>query len=116
MHDGKQVIIRAFRVYPKKNMCEAKKVRIEHVNEPCFLTILKIVLRRVVLWKRFDHPNVNPFLGIAAQHQPLALVYDCAEHGNITKYIKSRPDPPLRSTLVLAPLPTNINYLTLSFW
>jgi len=53
------------------------------------------------VWKRLVHPNVNAFLGVAAEFPRLALVYHWAENGNITEYTKAQPDAP-RSTLVLA--------------
>ena len=75
------------------------------------ITILQIVWKLVVTWKRFTHPNVAPLRGVNTTLFQLALVYDWAENGNIMEYMEAHPDAP-RSTLVLILLPNSTTHLT----
>lgn len=43
------------------------------------------------MWKRLQHPNVVPFLGILSDMPPFELVHDWMEHGSITEYVKKNP-------------------------
>jgi len=116
VHDGERVVIKVFRVYPDKSMKEVEKVRVEleNVKESWFKTVMQTLRRRVVVWKRLKHPNVNTFRGTTADGTRLALVYERAENDNIMKYLKLQPNAP-RLTLVLALFPTRVNYLTRFF-
>jgi len=98
VHDGERVVIKEFRAYPE-SMAEVKKVRIDREKGARFKTILQILLRRAVMWKRLAHPNVNAFLGATAQSHPPALVYGRAVNDNIISYLEIHPDAP-RLTLV----------------
>lgn len=42
------------------------------------------------MWKRLEHPNIVPLLGIA--HDPLQLVSEWMPGGGLTEYIKKIPD------------------------
>ena len=79
-------------------------------------TILQILWKRVVIWKRLSHPNIARFRGVNTITEPfrLALVYDWAEDGNILRYTASHPDVS-RSALVSILFPGDVNHLTL-FW
>ena len=43
------------------------------------------------MWKRLQHPNIVPFLGIPAKTPALEIVCDWMEHGTITEYVKKNP-------------------------
>lgn len=42
------------------------------------------------MWKRIEHPNIVPFIGIS-ETPPLEIVYDWMEHGKITEYVRGHP-------------------------
>ena len=42
------------------------------------------------MWKRLTHPNIVPLIGITSN--PLQLVSDWMPGGDLTEYIKKRPD------------------------
>ena len=44
------------------------------------------------MWKRLQHPNIVPFLGVPARAPPFEIVYDWMENGSITQYVKKKPD------------------------
>ena len=44
------------------------------------------------MWKRLQHPNVVPFLGISAEMPPFEIVYDWMEHGGIVDYVRRHPE------------------------
>jgi len=110
IHNGEHVVVKVFRAYPDKTMGEVEKVRIEreHVEEPCFKTVLQTLRKRVIVWKRLEHPNVNTFRGTTADGARLALVYNWAGNGDVVKYMESHPDgSPLILVLALSrPTPT----------
>ena len=72
----KEVVFKAFRVYPPQVLQEAKK----------------ILWKLVPTWKRLAHENVLPFHGVDTSTFQLALVYGWAQNGNIAQYLKSNPD------------------------
>lgn len=103
VHDGERVVIKVFRAYPDKTMNEVEKVRVEHehVEGSYSNAVPQTLRRRVVVWKRLKHPNINTFRGTTAGGARLALVYDWAKNDNITKYVKLHPTAP-RLPMVLA--------------
>ena len=44
------------------------------------------------MWKRLQHPNIVPFLGISAEMPPSEIIYDWMEHGGITEYVNGHPE------------------------
>lgn len=47
--------------------------------------------KEVVVWKRLQHPNIVPFLGVPAKIPPFEVVYDWMENNRITEYVKNNP-------------------------
>ena len=43
------------------------------------------------MWKRLQHPNIVPFLGISTEMPPFEIVYDWMEHGGIAEYVRLHP-------------------------
>ena len=44
------------------------------------------------MWRRLQHPNIVPFLGIPAETPPFEIVCDWMEHGRITEYVRKHPE------------------------
>ena len=44
------------------------------------------------MWKRLQHPNIVPFLGILAEMPPFEIVCDWVENGTITEYVRKYPE------------------------
>lgn len=44
------------------------------------------------MWKKLQHPNIVPLLGIPAGIQPLETVSEWMEHGGITEYVRKYPE------------------------
>lgn len=75
---------------------------------------LQILWRRAPTWKKFSHPHLSVFHGVATKISPLALVYDWEVNGDIIHYVRSHPQPP-RLALVrtaIAFMPDIIIHLT----
>ena len=85
-NNQRQVAFKAFRIYPRQDLHEAKK----------------ILWKVVPIWKRLAHENVLPFHGVDTSIFQLALIYDWGQNGNITQYLESNPDAS-RSELVAVP-------------
>ena len=65
-----------------------------------FKLALQALWKLVPMWKKFTHPSIASFRGVATTPFRLALVYDWGEDGNIMQYMESNPEAP-RLTLVL---------------
>jgi len=93
-HSGVQVAIKRLRV-SARNMSEVSK---RFYNE-------------VVIWKYLSHPNVVPFLGIAApaDNLPLCMVSPWLENGSVMKYLEFNPDTD--RTMLLMNLCDALKYL-----
>jgi len=74
--NDKRVAFKAFRIYPSQDLSDAKK----------------IIWRLAPVWKRLKHDNVLPFHGVDTSLFQLALVYEWGHSGDITQYLKSKPD------------------------
>ena len=48
--------------------------------------------REVIVWKRLQHPNIVPFLGVPATMLPFEIVCGWMENGTITEYVRKNPD------------------------
>ena len=49
--------------------------------------------REVIVWKRLQHPNIVPFLGVpTGSPSQFEVVYDCTEGPKITTYVAEHPD------------------------
>ena len=84
--NNKQVAFKAFRIYPLRDLQEAKK----------------ILWKLVPTWKRLNHENILPFHGVDTSIFQLALLYDWCDNGNIIQYLESHPDAS-RPELVTVP-------------
>ncbi|KAG8933697.1 hypothetical protein FRC02_011303, partial [Tulasnella sp. 418] len=58
-----------------------------------FSTLHKKLLKEVNIWRRLNHPNVAPLLGVAIPaHEPPSLISPWFENGNVTQYLESHPE------------------------
>ena len=48
--------------------------------------------KEVIMWKRLQHPNIVPFLGVLARIPPFEIVYGWMDNGTITEYVRKYPD------------------------
>ena len=48
--------------------------------------------REVIVWRRLQHPNIVPFLGVPAKMPPFEIVFDWMENGGITEYVRKNPE------------------------
>ena len=48
--------------------------------------------REVVAWKRLQHPNIVPFLGVPMKVLPFEIVSVWMENGRITEYMRKNPE------------------------
>ncbi|KAG8909422.1 hypothetical protein FRC02_007798, partial [Tulasnella sp. 418] len=55
--------------------------------------LLKHFYREILLWQRFQHPNITPLLGyILPPNKPPALVCPWYIHGDVLSYLELHPD------------------------
>ena len=52
----------------------------------------QIFYREVVVWKRLQHPNIVPFLGVPSVVPPFEIICEWMENGRITEYVRKHPD------------------------
>jgi len=81
------VALKAFRIYPPRDLQEAKKV----------------LWGLVPIWEGPVHGNVLPSYGVDTSIFQLALVYEWGHNGNVVQYPESHPDasrPKLVSVLL----------------
>ncbi|KAL5480348.1 hypothetical protein ACEPAI_1618 [Sanghuangporus weigelae] len=76
-HNGKLVALKVLRILPSSTMDE---IHVAFVKE-------------ALVWRKLDHPNVLPFLGICrdAFEPQMALVSHWMEKGNLFAYLKNTP-------------------------
>ena len=93
--DGKRACIKALRLYIQDTAGVTKKVC------PCFCSSLATVVetpgwqvfyKEVIVWKRLQHPNIVPFLGVPAKIPPFEIICGWMENGTITEYVRNNPD------------------------
>ena len=51
-----------------------------------------MLYREVVVWKRLQHPNIVPFLGVPSKVPLFEIVCEWMENGRITGYVKEHPE------------------------
>ncbi|KAF9644877.1 kinase-like protein, partial [Thelephora ganbajun] len=74
--DGKKVCIKVLRLYAQDTSDFTKKT----------------FYREVVVWKRLQHPNIVPFLGVPAREPPpLEIICDWMENSRVTEYVRANP-------------------------
>jgi len=52
----------------------------------------QVFYREVVVWKRLQHPNIVPFLGVPSKVPPFEIVCEWMENDRITVYSKKHPE------------------------
>ena len=52
----------------------------------------QVFYKEVIVWKRLQHPNIVPFLGVPAKTPPFEIVCGWMENGTITEYVRKHPD------------------------
>ncbi|KAF9646901.1 kinase-like protein [Thelephora ganbajun] len=74
--DGKKVCVKTCKLCDQDAMSITKKT----------------LYGEVVVWKRLQHPNIVPFLGVSTRIEPtLEIVYDWMENGRIAEYVERNP-------------------------
>ena len=92
--NGQKVCVNALRLYVQDTGGAMKKVIF---FTPPWKRLLKrmflqVFYREVIVWKRLQHPNVVPFLGVPSEMPPFESVCDWMENGEITEYVRKNPD------------------------
>ena len=69
------------------------KVCHPHYHFPCPLMLEnpQDFYEEVITWKRLEHPNIVPLLGINTTPSPPQLISDWIPGGNLTEYIRNNP-------------------------
>lgn len=44
------------------------------------------------MWKRLQHPNIVPFLGVPTKMPPFEIICEWMENGRITEYLRKHQD------------------------
>ena len=52
----------------------------------------QVFYKEVIVWKRLQHPNIVPFLGVPAKIPPFEIICGWMENGTITEYVRNNPD------------------------
>ena len=52
----------------------------------------QIFYREVVVWKRLQHPNIVPFLGVPSRVPPFEIVCEWMENDRITEFVRKHPE------------------------
>ena len=93
--DGKRVCVKVLRLYVQDTRGVIKKVCL--CPGPSLATVIgtpgrQAFYREVVVWRRLQHPNIVPFLGVVAKIPPFKIVCQWMENGRITEYARKCPD------------------------
>ena len=90
--DDSSVCVKRVRIYSKEGPEKAIKVHHRRHNSPYLplLTNTQTLYREAVVWKRLEHQNIVPFLGITSS--PLQLISEWMPGGDLMEYIKRHPD------------------------
>jgi len=92
--DGERVCVKVLRAYQQDTGSAAKKVlsfrrfRKSPLNYPG----RQVFYREVVVWKRLQHPNIVPFLGVPSQVPPFEIVCEWMENDRITEFVREHPE------------------------
>ena len=95
---GEKVCVKVLRSHAQDTRGVAKKVRLHFRSSLAAVTGTpgnQTFYREVVVWKRLQHPNIVPFLGVPANTPPFEIVCDWMENDRITEYVKKTPDADL---------------------
>ena len=68
-----------------------------------------------MVWKRLQHPNIVPFLGVPTKIPQFEIVHDWMENGTITEYIRKNPGVD-RVDLVSGFIPTSPSRMDTNFY
>ena len=94
--NGEKVCIKGLRTYAQGNDDTIKKVRpsvIRHWGAPLKRLDRQKFYEEVVVWKRLQHPNIVPCLGVpTGRWPPFEIVCSWMENGKITDYVGKYPD------------------------
>ena len=94
--NGEKVCVKGLRTYAQGNDDTIKKVcplvirhwdaSLKHLDRQKFY-------EEVVVWKRLQHPNIVPCLGVpTGKRPPFEIVCSWMENGKITDYVGKNPD------------------------
>lgn len=91
--NGKRVCIKVLRMYSEDVSNDTKMVRwtLDHRGLPSKHPFRQAFHREVVVWKRLQHPNIVPFLGVPTGMSSFEIVCDWMENGRITEYVAKSP-------------------------
>ncbi|KAF9790828.1 kinase-like domain-containing protein [Thelephora terrestris] len=75
--DGKKACIKTLRSYAQDTSGDVKR----------------IFYREVIVWKRLQHPNIVPFLGVPTKiPPPYEIVFDWMENGTLIDFVAKHPE------------------------
>ena len=88
--DGSRVCVKRLRIYSNEELETAKDVcfRCRHIS-PSVPDQTQAFFQEAVVWKRLEHPNIVPFLGVTLA--PLQLVSVWMPGGELSEYIDKHP-------------------------
>ena len=90
--DGSKVCVKRVRFYSKDGPEKATKVRHRPHHFPIYHRRrgFQTLYREAIVWKRLEHHNIVPLLGITPT--PLQLISKWMPGGDLPEYIKKNPD------------------------
>ncbi|CAD5211129.1 unnamed protein product [Bursaphelenchus xylophilus] len=74
---------------------------------------IKEVMGEARLMRRFDHPNVVKFYGVAAGQEPLMVLMELVDYGALDSFLKKMEQPPAKKTVMCVQAAWGIEYLHL---
>lgn len=91
--NGKKVCMKALRLYVQDAGGAMQKVCLfVHAGQlPSKHPGWQVFYREVVMWKRLQHPNIVPFLGVPTKTPPFKIICSQVENRRITEYVTKNP-------------------------
>ena len=91
-YKGNRVAMKALRVFKDEEVQKIKKViRPSISSTPVADYCHQVFCKEVVVWKRFSHPNIVPFLGVSEVPSPLCGASEWMPNGNMRDYVGKNP-------------------------
>ena len=92
--NGKKVCVKGLRSYVRDTRGVIKRVCLYPHSSLTTITGTpgrQAFYREVVVWRRLQHPNIVPFLGVLTKIPPFKIVCDWMGNDNIIQYAKTNP-------------------------
>lgn len=96
-YEGRDVAIKALRVYKNEGKRQASRVRLyimalHEFYSPKRAPFRQVFYKEVTIWKRLWHPNIVPFLGVTDGPAPFTMVSEWMPNGNVRQYVVEHPE------------------------